>query len=68
MKRRHINSMNNEIEMKLKQVKAEITNMETHNIDDEVLVCGGNDFQDGYLHALYMQRDWLQDMVTNFCD
>lgn len=60
--------MNNEIELKLHQVKAEIANMETHNIDDEVLVCGGNDFQDGYLHALYAQLNWLQDMVTNFCD
>ncbi len=60
--------MTNEIEFKLQQVKAEIANIETHNINDEVLVCGGNDFQEGYLHALYVQRDWLQDMVTNFCD
>jgi len=60
--------MNNEIELQLQQVKAEIANMETHNIDDEVLVCGGKDFQQGYLHALYAQAARLQDMVANFCE
>lgn len=60
--------MNNEIELQLQQVNQQIANIETHNIDDEVLICSSNDFQDGYLHALYMQRDWLQDMVANFCE
>jgi hypothetical protein len=60
--------MNNEIELKLHQVKAEIASITDGSINDEVLVCGGNDFQEGYLHALYAQLNWLQDMVTNFCD
>jgi len=60
--------MINEIEFKLKQVNQEIASIIDGSINDEVIMCSSTDFQDGYLHALYAQRDWLQDMVTNFCD
>jgi hypothetical protein len=60
--------MTNEMELKLHQVKAEIASITDGSINDEVLMCSSTDFQDGYLHALYAQRDWLQSMVTNFCD
>ena len=60
--------MTNEIELKLQQVNQEIASIIDGSINDEVLMCSSTDFQDGYLHALYAQRDWLQDMVTNFCD
>lgn len=56
------------MELKLHQVKAEIASITDGSINDEVLMCSSTDFQDGYLHALYAQRDWLQSMVTNFCD
>jgi len=60
--------MTNEIEFKLKQVNQEIASIIDGSINDEVLMCSSTDFQDGYLHALYAQLNWLQDMVTNFCD
>lgn len=60
--------MQYEIEFKLKQINEEIAKLEDGNADSEVLICGGNDFQQGYLHALYVTRDWLHDVAANFCD
>jgi hypothetical protein len=60
--------MQNEIEFKLKQVNEEIAKLENGIVDSEVLTVSSTDFLEGYLHSLYVTRDWLQDMVTNFCD
>ena len=60
--------MQYEIEFKLKQVNEEIAKLENGIVDSEVLTVNGADFMEGYLHNLYVTREWLQDMVTNFCD
>jgi len=56
-----------ELENKLKSVKAEIIAIANGKHESEVLIAGGDDFKDGYLHALFQMGEWLEGMIAN-CD
>jgi hypothetical protein len=60
--------MTNEIEFKLKQVQSEITQIENQAPQKELLVVASSDFNEGYLHALYDMREWLQGIIINYCE
>jgi hypothetical protein len=57
--------MQNELIIKLKSVESEIIAIENGMPESEVITCGSEDFKDGYLHALFGMREWLEDMIAN---
>jgi len=59
--------MQNELEIKLAEIKTQITTIENDELTNEVLIAGGNDFRDGYLQALFEIKEWLEGMIVN-CD
>ena len=59
--------MTNELIIKLKSIKDEITDITNGVPKSEVLIVENYDFRDGYLHALLGVKEWLEDMIAN-CD
>ncbi len=62
------NSMNKELQMQLKSVNNEIAAFVSGDFKDEVFVVASDEFRDGYLHGLQMQKEWLEAMIANFCE
>ena len=56
-----------ELENKLASIDSEIIAIENGEPESEVLIVEGDEFRDGYLHALLGMKEWLEDMIAN-CD
>lgn len=54
--------------MQLKSVNNEIAAFVSGDFKDEVFVVASDEFRDGYLHGLQMQKEWLEAMIANFCE
>jgi hypothetical protein len=59
--------MQNEIENKLAEIETQIIAIENGEPTSEVLMVSGDDFKDGYLHALFEMKEWFEGMIAN-CD
>ena len=60
--------MNKELQMQLESVNSEIAAFIGGNFNNEVLVVASDEFKDGYLYGLQMQKEWLEAMIANFCE
>jgi len=57
--------MQNELEIKLAEIETQIIAIENNNIENEVLMVSGEDFKEGYLHALFEMKEWFEGMIAN---
>ena len=57
--------MQNELEIKLAEIETQIIAIENGNIKNEVVRCFGEDGKEGYLHALFEMKEWLEGMIAN---
>ncbi len=60
--------MNKELQMQLESVNNEIAAFVSGDFKDEVFVVASDEFRDGYLHGLQLQKEWLEAMIANFCE
>jgi len=56
-----------ELENKLAEIETQIIAIENGDSKNEVLMVSGDDFKDGYLHALFEMKEWFEGMIAN-CD
>jgi hypothetical protein len=56
-----------ELENKLAEIETQIIAIENGDIKNEVVMVSGDDFKDGYLHALFEMKEWFEGMIAN-CD
>jgi hypothetical protein len=57
--------MQNELENKLAEIETQIIAIENGDIKNEVLMVSGEDFKEGYLHALFEMKEWFEGMIAN---
>ena len=57
--------MTNELIIQLKSIEKEIIAIENGEPESEVLIVEGDEFRDGYLHALLGMKEWLEDLIAN---
>jgi len=57
--------MQNELEIKLAEIETQIIAIENGEPNSEVLMVSGEDFKEGYLHALFEMKEWFEDMIAN---
>jgi hypothetical protein len=58
--------MQNEIETQLKNIKKLINEIESGNLETEMLIVADESFREGYLNALLEQKEWLENLIINF--
>lgn len=54
-----------ELENKLAEIETQIIAIENGEPKNEVLMVSGDEFKDGYLHALFEMKDWFECMIAN---
>lgn len=54
--------------MQLESVNSEIAAFISGNFNNEVLVVASDEFKDGYLYGLQLQKEWLEGMIANFSE
>jgi len=57
--------MQNELEIKLAEIETQILETRIGFVENEVLMVNGEEFKEGYLHALFEMKEWFESMIAN---